>query len=128
MCHINQNEMKVKIKVYRLILRILGSLALVGYILFLIGEKVPLFNNVNFTDITVYLLFIVFLAGYVSLWKYEIISGILLIAWHGIQWCLVFWIWEDGEMTLIFGFPIAIIGILVLIYGIRQKIIASSEA
>ena len=113
-------------KVFRLVLRILGSLALIGYVLFLFGEKIPLFKDASFADVTVYLLFTFFLAGYFLLWNYELISGILLIAWFGLQWCLVLWVWDDGALTLIFGFPIAIIGILFLIYGIRQKILVSS--
>ena len=40
---------------------------------------------------------------------------------------LLAWIWVDGEMTLIFGFPIFIIGILALIYGIRYNKSASAE-
>ena len=115
--------MKKSTKVYRNVLRILGSIAVICYILFLIGEKNPLFEEASFVDISVYLLFAVFLLGYILIWKNELISGILLIAWHGLQWCLVIWIWEDSGMTLILGFPIAVVGILVLIYGIRQKII-----
>jgi len=113
-------------KIYRLIIRILGSLALIGYVLFLIGEKVTFFKDATFADVTVYLLFAIFLVGYIFLWNFELISGIILIVWYGIQWGLVFWVWEDGEMTLIFGFPIAIIGILVLIYGIRKRSNTSS--
>jgi len=116
-----KKTMKTTIRVYRLILRIIGSIAVIGYTLFLIGERVPLFNAITFADISVYLLFIVFLVGYIVLWKNELISGILLIGWHGLQWCLALWVWVDGGMTLIFGFPIAVLGIFLLIYGIRKK-------
>ena len=92
--------MKKSIKVHRLILRILGSLAFIGYILFLIGEGIQLFKEASFADVSVYLLFAVFLAGYLFLWKNELISGILFIAWHGLQWSLVLWVWVDGEMSI----------------------------
>jgi hypothetical protein len=46
---------------------------------------------------------------------------LILIAWYGLQWALVLWVWEDGGMTLILGFPIAIFGVLALIYGIGKK-------
>ena len=106
---------------YRNVLRTLGTIAALGYILFLIGEGVPIFKELNFADISVYLLFAVFVLAYIFLWKNELISGILLVAWYGLEWCLVLWVWVDGDMVVVLGFPIFIIGILVLIYGIRHK-------
>jgi len=94
---------------------------------FLVGEHVPLLKASTFADVSVYLLFSVFLIGYVLLWKNELISGILLIVWYGLQWVLVFWVWIDGELTLIFGLPIGIIGVLLLLYGIRIKHLPSSK-
>ena len=106
---------------YRNILRALGILAAALYILFLIFEKVPLFETRSFTDISVYLLFLVFALGFFFLWKNELISGIILIVWHLLQWILVFWVWPDGGMTLILGLPIGIYAILLLVYGIRKE-------
>jgi hypothetical protein len=114
--------MKKSNNVFRNVLRILGTVAALGYILFFIGEGVPHFKEITFADISVYLLFAVFVLGYYFLWKNEIISGILLIAWHLIQYCLVFWVWPDGGMTIILGIPIGIFGIVVLIYGVRKKV------
>jgi hypothetical protein len=71
--------------------------------------------------VSVYLLFLVFLVGILAFWKNEFVSGLILIAWYGLQWALVLWVWEDGGMTLILGFPIAIFGVLALIYGIGKK-------
>ena len=106
---------------FRTILRILGTIAALLYVLFLIAESVPLFKEVSFADISVYLLFLVFALGYYFLWKNELISGVILIAWHAIQWVLVFTVWVDGGLTLILGLPIGIFGIFVLIYGIRKR-------
>jgi hypothetical protein len=106
---------------FRNILRFLGTIAFVFYIVFLLDEDVPLFRAASFADNSVYLLFLFFLLGYYFLWKNEVISGIILIVWHGLQWLLVFYVWEHGEMTLILGLPIGIIGILVLIYGFWRK-------
>lgn len=113
-------------KTFRIILRILGSLALAGYILFLAGEGLPTIRNVTFADISVYLLFAFFLGGFVLSWKNELLAGILFVLWHGLQWTLVFWVWIDAALTLIFGLPIAIIGILFIIYGIRKRIVSST--
>ena len=106
---------------YRNVLRILGTIAALGYILFLIDFGVPHFKELNFADTSIYLLFAVFMLGYMFLWKNELISGILIVLWYALEWCLVLWVWVDGDMVIVLGFPIFIIGILVLFYGIRHK-------
>lgn len=106
---------------FRLALRILISFAFLGYVLFLIDEKVPLLKDATFVDISVYVLFLVFFLGFILLWKREYFSGIVLIVWHLLQWCLVIWVWENGDMTLIFGFPIALLGFLLLVNAKKQK-------
>lgn len=113
--------MENKLTVFQKVLKILGTLALIGYVIFLIGEGIPPLDEITFASISVYILFLIFLAGYYTLWKSELIAGILFIAWHGIQWLLVFYVWTDGELTLIFGLPIGIMGIVLLIYGWRKK-------
>jgi len=108
--------------VFRNIVRVLGTIAFLFYILFLIEENVPLIGSASFADISVYILFLIFVVGYYFLWGNELISGIILIVWHGLQWLLVFLVWEHGEMTLVLGLPIGIFGILVLIFGLwKQK-------
>ena len=113
--------MKKPTKLFRNILRGLSLVAVILYILFLVFEGVPLDPTGSFADLSVYLLFLVFLLGCLFLWKDEFVSGLILIAWYGIQWCLVLWVWVDGGMTLILGLPIAILGVLALIYGIAKK-------
>ena len=105
----------------QLILKILVSIAAAFYILFLIAEGIPLINNADFADNSVYFLFLFFLIGYLYLWKNMIISGSILIAWHVIQWLLVFFVWIDGALTLIMGLPIGALGIAVLISGIIES-------
>ena len=119
--------MKKSTELYRIILLVLGTIAAACYILFLATEGVPPFKEVTFADISVYLLFAVFVLGYYFLWKNEIISGILLIAWHVLQWFLVLWIWLDGGITIILGIPIAILGIFVLIYGVGKKVTSKTK-
>lgn len=100
---------------------VLGSVALLGYILFLMGENVALFKYPSFADLSVYLLFVVFLAGYYFLWRNLLWAGLIWIVWHAIQWCLVMWVWPDGAMTLIIGFPIFLLGIVLLIFGLVDR-------
>ena len=102
-------------------LKIVGIIGVILYLLFLIGEDVPLLKTTSFADTSVYLLFAFFLLGIFFIWKNTIVSGIILILWHAIQWALVFWVWIDGAMTLIFGFPVAVFGIVVLFIGLNQK-------
>jgi len=106
---------------FRKILRILGTIAVPFYLLFLIFEGIPPFKSTSFADISVYLLFLIFLTGYYFLWKNELLAGILLIAWYGLQWILVFTVWVDGGVTLIIGLPIALLGIAALILARRNK-------
>ena len=113
--------MKKSAKVVRATLRVLSIVALILYILFLFGESVPLGFTAAFAETSVYLLFLVFVLGFIVLWKNELVAGIILIVWYGIQWCLVLWVWVDGGMTVILGFPIAILGVFILIYGIKQR-------
>jgi hypothetical protein len=106
---------------YQLTLRILSVIALIVYIIFLIGEKAPLIGEASFQGISVYLLFLVFLAGFIAIWRYELLSGILYIVWYGFEWCLGLWVWEDSQMVLAMGFPIFIVGLLSIIYGLRKR-------
>ena len=103
------------------IFKILATAALGFYILFLSDEGVPLINSQGFLDLSVYLLFIVFLIGYIFLWKEELVAGLILISWYGLQWLLVFCVWEDGELTLIMGLPIAILGLMLLTFSIIRN-------
>jgi hypothetical protein len=114
--------MKKSMRTYRLIIRILGSIALIGYIRFLIEEGVPLFTGlVTFADISVYILFALFLVAFLLLWKHELIAGILLLVWYGLVLLCIFEVWEDAALAGVVALPIAIIGIVVLIFGFLKK-------
>jgi len=106
--------------IFRIILRVMGTIAALFYLLFLIFEGVPLFKASNFADISVYLLFLLFALGYYFLWRNELISGIIILIWYALEWILVFWVWVDGGMTLILGLPISLLGIFTLIYGAKK--------
>ena len=105
----------------RRVFRAVGTVAAALYVAFLIGERAPLFRNADFASVSVYLLFLVFACGYGFLWKREIISGIILIVWYGLQWTLVLWVWADGGLTLILGTPIALLGIAVVVFSLVRK-------
>ncbi len=106
-------------------LRILGTLAAIGYIVFLAGliqsfvtEGISLANILLKTEVWLFLIFVI---GFYWLWKSEFYAGLIFIIWHIFQWMLVLWVWEDGAMTLVMGFPIALTGILLVIFGILNR-------
>ena len=111
---------------FRNILRISGTIAAVFYILFLVAEGVPVSRGAAFAEISVYLLFALFILGFIFLWMNELVSGLLLIIWYALEWILVFWVWVDGALTLILGIPIGILGIILLIYGIKKTTLQRS--
>ena len=108
-------------------LRVLGIVALALYILFLIMERVPLGFRTPFAESSVYLLFLIFVLGFIFLWRNELVSGLILMVWHLLQWCLVLWVWPDGDMTLIFGLPIGVLGLLIFLFGLSQRRISASR-
>lgn len=114
-------EMKKPSKKARTVLRVLGIVAFALYILFLIGEGIPMVSGASFAETSVYLLFLIFVLGFIFLWKNELVSGLILMIWHVIQWCLVIWVWPDGDMTLIMGLPIGILGLFLFIHGLSKR-------
>ena len=120
--------MKKSIIIYRLIVRILGILALMGYVLSIIdGGIPPIANDMTIADISAYILFAVFLAAFILLWKHELISGILMLVWYGIVLFCIFKVWENAALAGIVALPIAIIGIVVLIFGILKRRFLSTK-
>lgn len=107
----------------------LGSLALLGYILFLANEGIPLLTSqATFADISAYILLAVFLAAFILLWKHELLSGILMLIWFGLVLFCIFNVWEDAALVGIVALPIAIIGIVVSIFGILKKRAVSAQS
>lgn len=111
--------MRSRIENYSLSLKILTSIALIGYFILFMAESAGLYSETN--ALTGYFLFGLFLTGYILLWKQKVIAGIVFLIWYSIQWYMVFLIWEKGLMTLLLGLPIAALGLLILLNGIKKK-------
>ena len=116
--------MRSRIENYSLTLKIITSMAMVGYIIFLMLESSALYNESS--ELTGYFQFSLFAVGYILLWKQKVIAGMVFLIWYTIQWYMVFLVWEKGLMTLILGFPIAALGLLILLNGIKKKTNKSS--
>mgnify|MGYP007051347777 FL=1 len=116
---LKQWNMRSRIENYSLSLKILTSIALIGYFILFMAESAGLYSETN--ALTGYFLFGLFLTGYILLWKQKVIAGIVFLIWYSIQWYMVFLIWEKGLMTLLLGLPIAALGLLILLNGIKKK-------
>ncbi|MDX1544410.1 MAG: hypothetical protein R3214_10730 [Christiangramia sp.] len=111
--------MRSRIENYSLTLKIITSMAMVGYIIFLMLESAALYNESS--ALTGYFLFSLFAVGYILLWKQKVIAGMVFLIWYTIQWYMVFLVWEKGLMTLLLGLPVAVLGLLILLNGIKKK-------
>lgn len=120
----NESKYYIIMKLFRSILRILVSLAAILYILILIDEAFPPYDpnmrESNLGIVMVFVLFIWFAIGYYYLWKDEKIAGIFLASWWIALFFTAWWVWLYGNVTVILGFPIFVLGILLLIYS-NQK-------
>lgn len=116
---LNLKNMRNRIENYSLSLKIVASMALVGYIILLLAKNAALYTESS--ELTSYFLFSLFTVGYILLWKQKVIAGMVFLIWYTIQWYMVFLVWEKGIMTLILGFPIAVLGLLILLNGIKKK-------
>lgn len=118
-------------KAFRNILRILVTLAAIFYLLVFIDEAFPPYDpdmkESNFGIAMVFVLFIWFFVGYYYLWKNEKIAGILLTTWWIGLFFTAWLIWVYGNVTVFMGFPIFILGILLLIYARKKDIDSKSN-
>ena len=116
---------KSKPDLFRLILRILITIALVLYISIFIEEAFPPYpedmRESNLGIAMVFVLFLWFAIGYVYMWLNERISGILLDTWYLLLVFTALFIWKYGAMTIFIGWPIPVLGFLLLIHFYIKK-------
>ena len=111
--------------IFRNILRILTTLAALLYMLFFIGEAIPPYDpnmrESNFGIFMVFVLCLGFSAGYYYVWKDERKAGILFATWWLGLFLTAWLVWYYGNVTVILGIPIFILGILLLVYSAKEK-------
>ncbi|TLX74662.1 hypothetical protein E9993_12155 [Labilibacter sediminis] len=112
-------------KTFRNILRILTTLAAILYIVVFVDEALPPYSTdmreSNFGIAMVFVLFIWFLIGYNYLWWNEKIAGIFLTTWWIGLFLTAWLVWLYGNVTVVLGFPIFILGLLLLLYARKMK-------
>lgn len=122
----SQTEIRYAMKPFRNVLRILVSLAAILYALIFIDEAFPPYapdmRESDFGIAMAFVLFIWFSIGYFYLWKNEKKAGILLTTWWIGLFITAWLVWSYGNATVVLGFPIFILGILLLIYSGKKNI------
>ena len=114
---------------FGIVLRVFVTIAAAFYALIFIDEAFPPYDpnmmESDFGIVMVFVLFIWFAIGYYFQWKNEKRAGIMLITWWLGLFLTAWLVWFYGNVTVVLGFPIFVLGILLLIHS-RKKIISSS--
>jgi hypothetical protein len=101
------------------ILKILTSIYGILYILFLVSGQ---FGHSGYEPLVVYILFAVFLAGYLTIWKNEMYGGWIFILWWIGMWYLGIFVAEtDKGAGVVMGIPLFIMAILFNIAGRKKR-------
>jgi apolipoprotein N-acyltransferase len=112
-------------RVFRDILRVLVTLAAIMYTLIFIDEAFPPYDadmrETNFGIFMVFVLFAWFSLGFYYLWTDERKSGFVLMTWWIALFMTAWLVWSYGNVTVVLGFPVFILGILLLLYARRKR-------
>ena len=77
----------------------------------------------NPQDLSVLLIFILFLTGVVFAWFNAFIGGLLLMFWHLSIWIIGLFYWSDAGMVLMLAFPVLVlVSLLILDYHRSKKV------
>lgn len=125
MNHPKRRMTAIKRDYFQIILRVLVTLAAVFYALVFIEEAFPPYDPImresNFGIFLVFVLFVWFSTGYYYLWKDEKRAGILLITWWLALFLTAWLVWMYGNVTVVLGFPIFVLGILLLLHSRKKR-------
>jgi len=123
--HVKKKLILNTMKKFRNTLRTLVTVAGILYSIIFIDEAFPPYDqNTRESDFgiaLVVILFIWFIIGYFFLWKNEKIAGLFLTSWWIGLFLTAWLVWNYGNVTVILGFPVFILGILLLIYSRNKK-------
>ena len=111
-------------KLIRNLLRALSSIAAILYAVLLVDEALPPYDpNMRESDFGIamsFILFIWFGFGYFQSWRNEKVAGGVFVSWWIALFFTAWLIWNYGNVTVVLGFPICILGVLFLIYSWRN--------
>lgn len=105
-------------------LRISVSIYLLLYLLFAVDEFLP-FNETgawNLENSILKVMFVIFIIGFSISWKYELASGIVFLFWFALMCYQAFFICSgDCDDGIVMGFPLFILGILFIVFGLKKR-------
>lgn len=100
-------------------LKVLTSAYGVLYVLFILSGQ---YGDSPHEPLVVHILFVVFLVGYLTVWKNEIYGGLIFVLWWIGTWYLGLSVVEhDRGASVVMGFPLFVIAILFLVSGYRRR-------
>ena len=108
-------------KIFQVILRVLATLATIVYAMIFIDEAFPPYDvEMRESDFGIFMVFVLFtwyLIGYFFVWKNEWKAGLFFVSWWIGLFLTAWLIWLYGNVTVILGLPVLVIGFLFLIYA-----------
>jgi|WetSurMetagenome_2_1015567.scaffolds.fasta_scaffold104016_2 hypothetical protein len=73
-------------------------------------------NHINAEDIGVFLLFALFIVGFIFSWSNRIVTGILFLFWNAGMWIVeCFFVEKAGGFGIIAGVPLLILGVFYIV-------------
>jgi hypothetical protein len=91
-------------------------------VLYVAGAVSALFNEEFRMQLAVSIQLVIFLAGYVVIWKNEIYGGMVFILWWIGMWYVGYVLSEtDRGVAVVVGFPLFVLAILHIISGYRSR-------
>ncbi len=93
------------------------------YILFLFTGDFPgAYPSLKTEGIIVYLLFVLFIIGFLISWNNKITTGIIFLMWYiGMLTFELFIVEKDGGFGIITGIPLLVLGIFFIRSGYKSK-------
>jgi hypothetical protein len=98
------------------------------YLLFVIFESgnpaslTEVFVAADLEELVFKLLFLLFVVGYIAVWKNEGIGGAIFILWYAGMWVFGLFISsQDGGTVPVFGFPLFILSILFVVRWYKKR-------
>ncbi len=80
------------------------------------------YGDAPYEPLIAHILFVVFLVGYLTIWKNEIYGGLIFVLWWiGLCYLGLFVVEQDRGVYVVMGFPLFVMAILFLVSGYRKR-------
>jgi hypothetical protein len=121
----NNDSIKTRKRKLPVILKIITFIYGLLYLVFFIDNSItssdePGVSKIEKTVVT--LLFVVFLIGYLFLWKNELFANLIFLLWYlGMCYLGLFIAVTDRGASMVLGFPMLVVAILFIISWYKNK-------